>query len=155
VQLTSSPLYTLKAPGCSWGNLNAIQAIYTAAVNFGSGFNVRDINKFPGPGCATHETHGDGADADITHSCATAVSGGFCPDEAIRLAQAFIDTGEVCRILFGTPGNAGATAAVRAAVNDYFNAQCSYAPSGGTFMIPYDGHDDHFHVDFKNPDGSC
>ena len=133
--------------------MNAIQSIYTAADIFGSGFNVRDINEFPGPGCASHATHKTGEDVDITHSCATNVnSSGFCPGEAVRLAQAFIDTGEVCRILFGTDSR---SQNVRDQVNAYFNSQCTYSSSSSDFMIPYSGHDDHFHVDFKDAAGNC
>lgn len=156
VQLpTSVPagLYTRKTEGCSWGNLNAIQSIYTAAKIYATGFNVRDINKFPGPGCASHQTHADGADVDITAGCATNVnSSSFCPDEAIRLAEAFIDTGEVCRILFGTDPR---SQSVRDAANAYFTQQCNYSSSSSDFMIPYSGHDDHFHVDFKDASGGC
>ena len=149
-----STLYNRKADGCSWGNLNTIQSIYTAATLYSTGFNVRDINKFPGPGCATHQTHAGGADVDITAGCATNVLSGFCPSEAVRLAKAFIDTGEVCRILFGTPTNASATQSVRDEVNAYFNQQCTYTPQSSEFMIPLSGHDDHFHVDFK-VNGTC
>jgi hypothetical protein len=57
-------------------------------------------------------------------------------------------------------GNAGlivlaADVPVQDAVNPYFHQLCEYHPWNGEYMRWYTGHEDHFHIRVKKPDGLC
>lgn len=145
-------LYERKPDDCSRGNQRLIDVIYTAASRFHelrpeyTPILVRDLNE---GSCSTvdHATHDDGTHVDIVASCATDVS---CSDfvPAMDLARLFVDTGEVCGILFNDTR-------VQDSVNPYFYANHAYAPWNGDFMRTVDGHTQHFHVRVKKPDGTC
>lgn len=145
-------LYTRKPDDCSRGTKLLIDVIYTVATYFKplypalAPISVLDLNE---GSCSNvdHATHDDGTHVDIVAGCATDVS---CADKQakIALAKLFVDTGAVCGILNNDT-------AVHAEVNDYFAQQTSYAPWKGQFMRSVTGHDKHFHVRVKKPDGTC
>lgn len=143
-------LYTKKKDLCSRGNKLLIDVLYTVANNWKQLYPelapiaILDLNECDG---ANHETHDDGTHVDIVVECATDVT---CADiqPAIDLAKLFIDTGQTCGIIFSDE-------AVQAVINPYFESLFDYTPWHGTFMRSYTGHNGHFHVRVKKPDGSC
>ena len=145
-------LYTRKADDCSRGTQLLIDVLYTVAFEWNqlrpeySPIALRDLNEGSCSG-VDHATHDDGTHVDIVVSCATQIS---CDDiqPAVDLARLFVDTGEVCGIIFND-------AAVQAIVNPYFESLYSYEPWRGTFMRTVSGHTGHFHVRVKKPDGTC
>lgn len=151
-QSCPSGLYTRKADDCSRGTKRLIDVLYTVSARAKkelpaySPLHFNDLNE---GSCSVvdHLTHDDGTHADVHSGCATNVS---CADNgpAIALAKMFIDTGEACGILFNDTG-------VQAVVNAYFASKVSYKPWGSKFMRSVTGHNTHFHVRVKKPDGSC
>lgn len=148
-----SGLYTHKAGVCARGTQRLIDVIYTVAVHWKTlrpeyaPIKVLDLNYAAACSSSNHETHKDGTHVDIVVTCATEVA---CADiqPAIDLAKLFVDTGEVCGIIFNDT-------AVQNVVNPYFESLFSYNPWYGTFMRTVSGHEGHFHVRVKKPDGSC
>jgi hypothetical protein len=146
-------LYTLKGAACSWGTKLLIDVIYTVATQYKplypaySPLSIRDMNENTAACGTNHQTHDDGTHVDIVAGCATQVS---CTNDepAIALAKLFVDTGVACGILNNDTG-------VQAVVNSYFASKWTYAPWNGQFMRSVSGHDSHFHVRVKKPDGSC
>lgn len=150
-------LYTRKER-CSRGNRLLIEVLYTVAVRWAelrpgySPISITDLNECDPrlPGDADHATHDDGTHADLSAGCATRV--GCDIDAAIDLAKLFVDTGEVCGIIFNDD-------AVQAVVNPYFLSEYSYTPWHGgaarTFMRTVAGHTAHFHIRVMRPDGTC
>jgi hypothetical protein len=145
-------LYTRKADGCSRGIQRLIEVIYTVAVRWAelrpefTPITVLDLNEGP---CSTvdHETHDDGTHVDLTISCATEVAcANWVP--AVDLARLFVDTGEVCGIIFNDDG-------VQAVINPYFEANHDYEPWHQTFMRTVAGHESHFHLRVKKLDETC
>ena len=108
--------------------------------------NVLDLNESLSCG-VDHETHDDGTHVDMTVGCATSVA---CENwvPAVDLARLFVDTGEVCGIIFNDAG-------VQAVINPYFSMVHAYEPWKQTFMRSVDGHDSHFHVRVKKLDDTC
>ncbi|MCA9522618.1 MAG: hypothetical protein KC609_16690 [Myxococcales bacterium] len=143
-------LYTKKKDLCSRGTKLLIDVLYTVATNWKQLYpelapiSILDLNECDG---ADHETHNDGTHVDIVVECATDVS---CADiqPAIDLAKLFVDTGQTCGIIFNDD-------AVQAVVNPYFESQFDYEPWYGTYMRTYVGHEGHFHVRVKKPNGAC
>jgi len=148
-----SGLYTRKAR-CSRGNRLLICVLYTVAQRWAalrpaySPISITDLNECNPllPGDSDHMTHDDGTHVDITAGCAT--DAGCDLAASVALAQLFVDTGEVCGIIFNDVD-------VQDAVNPYFTSAYSYTPWHGTFMRSAAGHDTHFHVRVKRPDGTC
>ncbi|MCA9660138.1 MAG: hypothetical protein KC486_17470 [Myxococcales bacterium] len=145
-------LYTHKHDDCSRGTRRAIQVLTTVAARFAAlrpefaPIDVLDLNE---AWCSNvdHATHDDGTHADLIADCATNTScGNWIP--AVDLARLFVDTGEVCGILFND-------AKVQAAVNPYFEATQGYGPWKQAFMRSVTGHEVHFHIRVKKPDGTC
>jgi len=150
---------------CSRGSKTLIDVLYTAATQWKAKYpqygalHFSDLNEewkvnAAGTpiGCSgvNHSTHDDGTHADISVSCGTVSS---CTDiqPAIELAKIFIDTGATCGIIFND-------VAVQDAVNSYFTSKYSYSPwdnGGGPFMWTWSGHNTHFHLRVKKPDGTC
>lgn len=151
-QSCPSGLYTRKPDDCSRGTKRLIDVLYTVAVRNKkeqptyAPLHFNDLNE---GSCSVvdHLTHDDGTHADVHSGCATSVS---CADNgpAIALAKMYIDTGEACGILFNDTG-------VQAVVNAYFSAKHAYKPWGSKFMRSVTGHNTHFHVRVKKPDGAC
>lgn len=145
-------LYEHKDDDCSRGTQRLIEVLYTVASRFNelrpeyTPIDIYDLNE---AWCSTvdHATHDDGTHADLSAGCATDTScANWIP--AMDLARLFVDTGEVCGIIFNDP-------TVQATVNPYFESTQGYAPWNGAFMRSVDGHETHFHVRVKKPDGSC
>ncbi|MCA9636812.1 MAG: hypothetical protein KC420_12365 [Myxococcales bacterium] len=145
-------LYTHKDPDCSRGTRRMIQVLTTVARRWQAirpelaPISFLDINE---AWCSNvnHSTHDDGTHADLMAGCATNVScANWIP--AYDLARLFVDTGEVCGILFND-------AKVQGVVNPYFEAGHDYEPWKQLFMRTVDGHVVHFHVRVKKPDGTC
>lgn len=145
-------LYTHKDPDCSRGTRRMIQVLTTVAARWHAirpefaPLAFLDLNE---AWCSNvdHATHDDGTHADLKAGCATNVDcANWIP--ALDLARLFIDTGEVCGILFND-------AKVQGAVNPYFEAAHDYEPWKQVFMRTVDGHVAHFHVRVKKPDGTC
>lgn len=145
-------LYTRKPDDCSRGTKLLIDVLYTVAYHWKtvrpalSPINIADLNE---GSCSTvnHATHDDGTHADLSAGCATQIA---CADiePAIELAKLFVDTGEVCGIIFNDD-------AVQNVINPYFASKFSYAPWNGQFMRTVSGHTHHFHVRVKKPNGLC
>lgn len=145
-------LYGHKQDDCSRGTRRLIQVLYSVAERWQelrpefSPIAIQDLNE---AWCSSvdHSTHDDGTHADLVAGCATDNScGNWIP--AVDLAKLFIDTGEVCGILF-------MDAKVQAPVNAYFAAHHQYEPWKQLLMRTVDGHDLHFHIRVKKPDGTC
>lgn len=145
-------LYQHKDDDCSRGTRRLVQVLHTVAERWHelrpefTPISIRDLNE---AWCSTvdHATHDDGTHADLVVTCATDMTcSNWIP--AVDLAKLFIDTGEVCGILF-------LDTKVQAAVNPYFEAHHRYEPWKQLFMRPVDGHDHHFHIRVKKPDGTC
>ena len=145
-------LYEHKDDDCSRGTRRLVQVLYTVAARWNelrpefSPIAIRDLTE---AWCSSvdHATHDDGTHADLVADCATDNScGDWIP--AVDLARLFIDTGEVCGILF-------VDTTVQAPVNAYFAAHQQYEPWKQVFMRSVDGHVHHFHVRVKKPDGTC
>ena len=145
-------LYTHKDPDCSRGTRRMIQVLHTVAERWQAirpefaPINILDLNE---AWCSTvdHATHDDGTHADLKAGCATNVD---CENwiPALDLARLFVDTGEVCGILFND-------AKVQAEANPYFEEGHDYEPWKQVFMRTVDGHVAHFHVRVKKPGGTC
>ena len=145
-------LYTRKADDCARGTKLLIDVLYTVAwwskkqAPAYSPLKFLDLNK---GSCSTvkHATHGDGTHVDVVAGCATSVA---CKDTkpAINLAKLFVDTGKVCGIIFND-------VVVQKQINAYFKSKYTYKPWFGTFMRSVSGHNSHFHVRVKKPDGKC
>jgi len=145
-------LYEHKDDDCSRGTRRLIQVLYTVAARWHalrpefSPIAFRDLNE---AWCSSvdHATHDDGTHADLVVGCATDMG---CENwiPAVDLAKLFIDTGEVCGILF-------MDTKVQAHANAYFDAHHDYEPWKQLLMRTVDGHDHHFHVRVKKPDGTC
>lgn len=145
-------LYTRREDGCSRGNQNLIDVLYTAALRWSevrpelAPFEMWDLNEGP---CSTvdHSTHDDGTHADLHIDCGTEVD---CADwvPAFDLARIFIHTGEVCGIIFNDEP-------IQDLANPYFESQRDFDPWHGTFMRTVGSHVVHFHVRVKRPDGTC
>lgn len=152
-----SGLYNRKAR-CSRGNRLLIQVLYTVAVRWAelrpsyAPLTFSDLNECDPrlSGDADHATHDDGTHADLSNGCATQV--GCDTAASIDLANLFMDTGEVCGIIFNDGD-------VQDAVNPRFRAEHEYRTWHGgperTFMRTVAGHTRHFHVRVKRPDGRC
>lgn len=146
-------LYTRKHAECSWGQKNLIKVFYTVAAQWNqirpaqTPLGIRDLNENVAVCGVDHVTHSDGTHGDLTHGCATQVS---CGDDqpAIDLAKLLIDTGEVCGILYNDPR-------VQRSANQYFRSKHNFRPWGGTFMRSVTGHDHHFHIRVRKPNGAC
>jgi len=145
-------LYTRKADNCARGTKLLIDVLYTVATQNKekqpkyAPIKYLDLNE---GSCSTvnHATHDDGTHADLTAGCATTVS---CKDNdpAIQLAKMFVDTGQVCGIIFNDT-------AVQKVVNAYFKSKFKYKPWHGTFMRSVGSHTHHFHVRVMKPNGVC
>jgi hypothetical protein len=146
-------LYEHKVDDCSRGTQRLIEVLYTVASRFHelrpelTPIQIYDLNEAAACSTVDHETHDDGTHADLSAGCATDVAcANWIP--AVDLARLFVDTGEVCGIIFNDP-------TVQATINPYFESTQGYAPWNGGFMRSVDGHDTHFHVRVKQPDGTC
>lgn len=146
-------LYERKGEACSRGTQRAIEVIYTVAQRWAelrpefTPLQVRDINENINACGTDHMTHDDGTHFDLTTSCATEAA---CPNwvPAYDLARLFVDTGEVCGIIFND-------VPIQDLTNPYFEISQAYEPWNQTFMRSVDGHDSHFHVRVKKLDGTC
>ena len=147
-----SGLYTRKADPCSRGTKLLIKVLYTVALRWNmmrpkySPIKILDLNE---GSCSSvdHATHDDGTHVDIMADCATRVS---CSDDqpAKDLAKLFVDTGEVCGIIFNDTS-------VQQTINSYFQSNYNFNPWHNQFMRTVSGHTHHFHVRVKKPDGTC
>lgn len=145
-------LYEHKDDDCSRGTRRLVQVLATVAARWHAlrpeftPIAFRDLNE---AWCSSvdHSTHDDGTHADLVVDCAT---DNGCSNwiPAFDLARLFIDTGEVCGILF-------LDTKVQSVVNPYFDAHHAYEPWKQLFMRTVDGHDQHFHIRVKKPDGTC
>ena len=151
----SSPdgLYTHRPGTCSRGTKLLIDVLYTVAYRWHeihpdySPITYGDLNFDSSCSSANHETHQDGTHADVMVECATDA---YCdnPQLAIDLANLFVETLESCGIIFNDTF-------VQDAVNPYFHQLCAYDPWNGEYMRWYTGHETHFHIRVKKPDGQC
>ncbi|MCA9564504.1 MAG: hypothetical protein KC561_13500 [Myxococcales bacterium] len=145
-------LYTRKADACARGNRLLVDVLYTVAAQWAQRYPdlapIRYLDLNEGPcSSADHQTHDDGTHVDIVVDCATYAS---CDDiqPAIELAELFVDTGQVCGIIFNDD-------AVQDVINPYFESNYDYTPWWNTFMRTVSGHLTHFHVRVMPEDGDC
>jgi hypothetical protein len=146
-------LYTHRGEDCSRGTKLLIDVLYTVAYRWHeihpdySPIEYGDLNYSSSCSTANHETHQDGTHADVMVACATHASCAT-PQLSIDLANLFVETLGSCGIIFND-------VPVQDAVNPYFYQLCAYAPWNGEYMRSYTGHEDHFHIRVKKPDGLC